>query len=181
MEKQLYNWKRYNRRKKQKSTHERNDRFPKQKNGDIVFNHDKLFKALLEWGIINNKNNIMTFTGIELSALVKLGLAMAEADGHVDNVEQAAIASELSAFGIDGSNAPTIIAGAAVMDAAVAIGTLAAMNNVQKKYACGYLAAIMAVDGDIAASEVKLWQLICTLASFPTMTISEALTFWTSN
>lgn len=123
----------------------------------------------------------MTFTGNELSALVKLGIAMAQADGHVDNTEQVAIASELKAFGIDGSNAQTIIAGAAVMDAAVALGTLAAMDNVQKKYACGYLAAIMAADGEIAASEIKMWQLICTLGSFPTMNISEALAFWTSH
>lgn len=123
----------------------------------------------------------MTYNGKELAALVKLGLAMAQADGHVDQIEQVAIASELRGFGINESNASAIIATAAVMDAAEAIATLAVMSTEQKKYATGYLAAIMASDGEIADSEVNMWQLICTLASFPTMNVHEALKFWTSH
>ena len=123
----------------------------------------------------------MTYSGKELAALVKLGLAMAQADGHVDDVEQYAIASELKNFGINGTNAPAILAAAAVMDASDAMSVVASMNNEQKKYACGYLAAIMAADGEISDSEVKLWQLICTLGSFPTMNIGDALKFWTSH
>lgn len=49
------------------------------------------------------------------------------------------------------------------------------------EYACGYLAAIMAADGEIADAEIKLWQLVCTLGCFPTMNIGEALTFWKNN
>lgn len=123
----------------------------------------------------------MNYNGKELAALVKLGVAMANADGHVDEIEQVAIASELSSFGVDSSNASTILAAAAVMDAADAISTLAIMTTEQKKYATGYLAAIMASDGVIADAEVKMWQLICTLASFPSMNIQEALSFWTSH
>lgn len=121
----------------------------------------------------------MTFKGNELASLVKLGLAMAHADGHVDNIEQYAIASELKGFGIDSTNAHSILAVAAVMDHVDAISTVAMMNNEQKKYACGYLAAIMAADGEIADSEIKMWQLICTLGNFPTMHVTDALTFWT--
>lgn len=120
----------------------------------------------------------MTYNGIQLSALVKLGLAMAQADGHVDQNEQAAIAYELCNFGVDKGNAAVILAGAAAMDATDSLATIASMTTEQKKYATGYLAAIMAADGDISDAEVKLWQLICTLASFPTMTIQEALHFW---
>lgn len=123
----------------------------------------------------------MTYSGNELTALVKLGLAMAEADGHVDQVEHVAIASELRSFGVNESSVSAIIAKAAIMDAAEAIATLAVMTTEQKKYATGYLAAIMASDGEIAESEISLWQLVCTLASFPTMTIHEALRFWTNN
>lgn len=123
----------------------------------------------------------MTYSGIQLSALVKLGLAMAQADGNVDQNEQKAIAFELCNFGIDASKAPTILAAAAAMDATDALVTIAGMTAEQKKYATGYLAAIMAADGNISDSEVKLWQLICTLASFPTMTIREALNFWTNH
>ena len=121
----------------------------------------------------------MTYNGQQLAALVKLGLAMAQADGHVDQIEQVAIASELRSFGIDETNAAAILASAALMDAAEAIGIMANLTVEQKKYATGYLAAIMAADGEIADAEVKLWQLVGTLASFPTMNIQEALTFWT--
>lgn len=123
----------------------------------------------------------MTYNGKQLAALVRLGLAMAQADGHVDQVEQETIASELRSFGVDEDNAPAIIASAALMEASEAIATMAMMTTEQKKYATGYLAAIMASDGEIADSEVKMWQLICTLASFPTMNIQEALNFWTNN
>lgn len=123
----------------------------------------------------------MTYNGKELAALVKLGVAMAQADGHVDQIEKVAIASELNDFGVNGEAAPAILAAAAVMDAAEAISILSSMTNEQKKYATGYLAAIMAADGEIADAEVKMWQLICTLASFPIMNIADALSFWTSH
>lgn len=124
---------------------------------------------------------IMVYNGIELSALVKLGLIMAQADGHVDDVEQEAIAHELASFGVDMNSIKTIVAGAAALDPSKAIIILSAMTNEQKKYACGYLAAIMAADGDIDEKEVKVWQVVCTLGSFPKMNIGEALEFWTKH
>lgn len=123
----------------------------------------------------------MTYSGKELSALVKLGIAMAQADGHVDEVEQLAIASELKEFGVVGEKSSIIIAGAAVMNNAEALATIAAMNDEQKKYATGYLAAVMAADGVLDDAEIKLWQLICTLGGCPTMNVNEALSFWTSH
>ena len=51
----------------------------------------------------------MTYSGKELSALVKLGIAMAQADGHVDEVEQWAITSELKGFGVVGEKSSIII------------------------------------------------------------------------
>lgn len=55
------------------------------------------------------------------------------------------------------------------------------MNQEQKKYVTGYLATIMAADGEIADSEVTLWRLISTLANLPAMNIGEAITFWKNN
>lgn len=46
-----------------------------------------------------------------------------------------------------------------------------------EKYVTGYLATIMAADGEIADSEVSLWRLISTLANLPAMNIGEAITF----
>lgn len=39
----------------------------------------------------------------------------------------------------------------------------------------------MAADGEIAASEVSMWQLLSTLAQLPTMTVAEALLFWNNH
>ena len=121
----------------------------------------------------------MTYSVKELAALLRLGYAMAQVDGHVDDIESFAISSELKGFGINESNVGPLIAIAASMDFADAIATVAVMSTEQKKYATGYLAAIMAANGEIAEAEVKLWQLICTFASFPTMNITDALSFWT--
>lgn len=123
----------------------------------------------------------MTFNGKELSALVNLGVAMAAADGHVDDCEKNAISNELKNFGVDGIQAIALLAKAKEMQAGEAILVLAGMTDEQKKYACGYLAAIMVADGEIDDSEVKLWKLVSTLASFPTMSIGDALAFWGTN
>lgn len=132
-------------------------------------------------GLLTTFSTIMTYNGNELAALIKLGIAMAQADGHVDKIEQIAIASELKSFGVNETKAPSLLATAATMNIADALGALAAMTNEQKRYACGYLAAIMAADGEIADAEIKLWLLVCTLGCFPTMNIGEALTFWKNN
>ena len=132
-------------------------------------------------GLLTTFITIMTYNRKELAALIKLGTAMAQADGHVDKIEQFIIASELKNFGVNDTNTPSLLAASAIMDISEALRTLAAMSNDQKKYACGYLAAIMAADGEIAKSEVKLWQLVCTLGSFPVMNNDEALIFWKNN
>lgn len=122
--------------------------------------------------------NIMTFSGQELAALIKFGVAMAQADGHVDKVEELTIASELTNFGVNPTEAPNLLAASAAMEMSDALAIITLMTNEQKKYACGYLAAIMTADGEIADAEVKLWRLVCTLGNFPSMNIQEALTFW---
>lgn len=123
----------------------------------------------------------MTYTGKQLSALVNLGMAMAAADGRIADEEKVAMSLELVKFGVTTDEVTDLLTAAQAMSSADALITLSAMTDGQKKYATGYLAAIMAADGEIADSEVKLWQLISTLGSFPTMTIKEALLFWKNN
>lgn len=120
----------------------------------------------------------MTLNGNQLSALVKMGVAMALADGKVEEVEEAAIVFELLNFGVSKQDATRILKSSETMDVSDAFSILSSMSNEQKKYATGYLAVIMVSDNDIDDSEVKLWQLICTLCNFPSMNIGEALTFW---
>ena len=123
----------------------------------------------------------MKYTGIELSAIVKLANAMVMADGKVANEEIAAMSIELAKFGVDENAAKPIIGAADAMEYGHAVAVVAAMNLEQKKYVTGYLAFIMAADGEIAATEVSMWQLLSTLAQLPTMTVAEALLFWNNH
>ena len=123
----------------------------------------------------------MKYTGIELSAIVKLANAMVMADGKVANEEIAAMSIELANFGVDENAAKSIIGAADAMEYGHAVAVVAAMNLEQKKYVTGYLAFIMAADGEIAATEVSMWQLLSTLAQLPTMTVAEALLFWNNH
>lgn len=123
----------------------------------------------------------MKYTGIELSAIVKLANAMVMADGKVANEEIAAMSIELAKFGVDENAAKSIIGAADAMEYGHAVAVVAAMNLEQKKYVTGYLAFIMATDGEIAATEVSMWQLLSTLAQLPTMTVAEALLFWNNH
>lgn len=120
----------------------------------------------------------MQFTGQELTALIKMGFSMASADGKFVDEEKAAITFGMLEFGLDKDMIVGCVALAANMEPAEALAILAGMDSTQKKYATGFLATVMAADGDIDDSEVKMWQLICTLAGFPTMNIAEALDFW---
>lgn len=123
----------------------------------------------------------MKYTGIELSAIVKLANAMVMADGKVANEEIAVMSIELAKFGVDENAAKSIIGAADAMEYGHAVAVVAAMNLEQKKYVTGYLAFIMAADGEIAATEVSMWQLLSTLAQLPTMTVAEALLFWNNH
>ncbi len=127
------------------------------------------------------KQNIMTFNELEMSSISKLAMAMAAADGVVKQEELAAIALELAKFGVNPDAAKRILKTADTMEYPHAIGVVASMNDRQKKYVTGFLAAVMAADGEIAKSELAMWSLISTLASLPTMTIAEALIFWNNN
>lgn len=72
-------------------------------------------------GLLTTFSTIMTYNGNELAALIKLGIAMAQADGHVDEIEQIAIASELKSFGVNETKAPSLLATAATMNIADAL------------------------------------------------------------
>lgn len=120
----------------------------------------------------------MEFSGKELSALVKMGVAMAAADGKLADEEKAAIVLGMAEFGLDEEAVKAHLALAKSMTPVQALSILTAMDISQQKFATGFLATVMVSDGDIDDSEVKLWQLVCTLCGFPTMTIAEAVEFW---
>lgn len=123
----------------------------------------------------------MTFNGKQLAALVKMGVSMALADGRLADEERITIVMELASFGVTEDQAAGLLDAAQSMEASEALSVLSNMTQEQKKYATGYMAVVMAADGNIADDEVKLWQLVSTLCSFPTMSIREAYDFWKQN
>ena len=123
----------------------------------------------------------MQFNGLELSAIVKLAKAMVAVDGKVEKSELSVMALEMVKFGVNPDAGMDFRNLADALDFGHAIAVISAMNQEQKKYVTGYLATIMAADGEIADSEVTLWRLISTLANLPAMNIGEAITFWKNN
>ncbi len=123
----------------------------------------------------------MQFTGLQLSSLIKMAMSIASADGKFLDEEKAAIILGMAEFGLDKEGVTGCLIVARDMEPAQALGVLSGMSTEQKKYATGYLAFVMAADGDVDDSEVKMWQLISTIAGFPTMNIKEALDFWKSH
>lgn len=123
----------------------------------------------------------MEFTAKELTALIKMGFVMATADEKIVDEEKAIITLGMLEFGLGPDAITMCIKAAENMDSFEALSVLTDMNNEQKKYATGFLAAIMVADNEKADSEIKMWRLISTIAHFPTMTLGEALSFWRNN
>ena len=121
----------------------------------------------------------MYFTEKELTAIVKMAKVMVAADGKIDLREGNLIAAELNSL-THGMNPETILEASNSMDPSKAFEILKNLTTEEKKYVCGYLAAISIVDDDIDAKELAVWKLVSAIANFPTMTIHEAITFWRS-
>lgn len=58
----------------------------------------------------------MQFSGLELSAIVKLAVAIAASDGNVAEQEKAAISLELLKFGVDENSVNTLVLGAQAIE-----------------------------------------------------------------
>ena len=119
----------------------------------------------------------MQFSGLELSAIVKLAVAIAASDGNVAEQEKAAISLELLKFGVDENSVNTLVLGAQAIEYKDALTIVTLMNDTQKKY----LAVIIAADGEILEAEVRVWSLISVLCGLPNMTIGEGIQFWANH
>lgn len=75
----------------------------------------------------------MMFNGKQLSAIAQLAIAMAQADGHVEEEETNVISLELMGFGLDKTAATLLLLQAAKMDAADALSCVRHMTYEQKK------------------------------------------------
>lgn len=120
----------------------------------------------------------MTFNNLQLSAILKVGICMVNADGKVEQEEMKVLAVGMAEFGVQEAQLKFLMTLADAMTPATMLATLSALDENQMKFVCGFLATIMISDGDIDDSEVKLWQLTSTLCGFPTMSVAEAAEFW---
>lgn len=119
----------------------------------------------------------MQFNGKELTAILKMANAMVFADGHIDQEEIKAVSGELIRFGVTEEQLPVLLKASEIMEETEAIAILAGLDDEKKKYVASFLGAIMAIDGDIDDKEVILWRFVSTLCGFPTIDISEAVSY----
>jgi len=116
----------------------------------------------------------MKFTGHQLAAIFRLGHAMADADGTIEDEETQVIISELARFGLDEDEVGAVIDAGADLTGTEAMSVVSEMTDEQKAYVAAYLGVIMANDGDIDDNELKLWRFVCTVCDCPEMTIEQA-------
>jgi uncharacterized tellurite resistance protein B-like protein len=109
----------------------------------------------------------MIFSDLELSAILRLAHAMANADGKITEAETAMIILELNRFGVDQVKAQKLAEIGDKMGYPEACQIVSRMTSEEKRYVTAYLGAMICIDGDIDESETKLWSLITVLCDLP--------------
>ena len=112
----------------------------------------------------------MTFSNQQMAAIIRIAKQMCNADGRFSQSEMDNLLNFTENFDV-----ATVEDMADAMTGYEAAAVLARMSADQKYYVCCYFAELMAVDGVISDSEVKVWQFVSQLADFPNMSIREAL------
>ena len=126
-------------------------------------------------GLGRQSLNIMTFSGQELTAIIKMAKSMVMADGKIKPAEIAVMTREFMRFGVLQDQVDLLLKASDNIEASQAVALIARMDEERKKYVASYLGVIMASDGDIDDNELALWTLISTLCGLPTMTVMEAI------
>ncbi len=117
----------------------------------------------------------MRFSRIEMVSIMKLAVLMASADGRFADEEKTMIALHAASFGVEPQDFKSILEEAKSLKPEMALAMVANMTSSQKRHVTAYLGTIIAADGDIDDSEMKLWGLISALCDLPTMSIKDAI------
>lgn len=126
------------------------------------------------------KHCIMTFSGFEFAAIIKMAKAMAFADGKVEKQELSSIVNEMQRFGVNPDDADSLLEASDRMETSDAVSLISKMDLERKQYVAAFLGAIMAVDMEITDSEMAMWSLVSELCKLPTMSVRQALEIMTS-
>ena len=122
----------------------------------------------------------LSFSNVEMAAIIKTAMAMATADGKVEDNEKAMIAIEAARFNLGSDKFESLLKLSTSMSATDSLAMIAAMDAAEKRYVAAYLGAMIAADGDIDDKEMSLWRLVSTLCDLPTMTIVDAIDYMTN-
>lgn len=117
----------------------------------------------------------LQFSRKELVAIIALADTMIKADGKIDPREQMTFALEMTRLGARQDNWSDLLADSQKIEPEVIISTISSLGNESKKYVAAFLTTLMAVDGNIADAERKLWNMVSILCKLPTMSVKEAL------
>ncbi|MBQ4291285.1 MAG: TerB family tellurite resistance protein [Muribaculaceae bacterium] len=120
----------------------------------------------------------MKLTGLQISAAVKAGVAIMEADGETKQEELQFISSEIANFNVSQEQAESIIARASTMSSSEMFSVLSSMTDDEKKYVFGFLAQLVVVDGEIAMSEIRTLKTLSTLSGMPNLDVSKSIDYW---
>jgi tellurite resistance protein len=123
----------------------------------------------------------MNLKGIELTAILSAGMFLSNADGRLDDSEKEILIKELGSFNVTEDEAELYLKVAIDLSVEQTVEILKAMSDEAKKYACGYLGAVMICDGDVDDKEMEAWRAFSGACDFPTMTLGEAIEFWRNN
>lgn len=117
----------------------------------------------------------LQFSRNELAAIIALADTMIKADGKIDPREQMTFALEMTRLGVKEDNWERLLSDSQKIDPAVIVSTIRSLGNDGKKYVAAFLITLMAVDGNIADAEQKLWNIVSILCNLPVMNVQEAL------
>lgn len=117
------------------------------------------------------------FSQKEMAAIIAVAKAMALADGNLDKREISMMSKEALRFGIVPDDFMILLRKSDSMEPEETFAVIAEMNEAQKRYVTAYLGTMMAVDGNINDSEMKLWKFVSLICRLPTMTIVNAIEY----
>ena len=116
----------------------------------------------------------LQFRRLEFEAVVSLALAMIHADGDVDFKETMVLQMQLDRFGIGVDQYQSLVVAAKNMDKLRALSIITNLGYTEKKYITALLGVLMAADGKIDDSEMKMWTFTSLVCDLPQMSIDEA-------
>lgn len=116
----------------------------------------------------------MTLSGKQMTALVKLMKLIMSADGVIEESEIKYLALELNRFNVPASHLEGILKLSDEMEFSEAIAIISGLDSTHKNYVTAALGAMIAADGDVDDSEIKIWSLISALCDLPTMNVRQA-------